>query len=327
MAKTTDNEKTPAQITQEQLRKENEYIIKNKRVRRQSRFRNLIIILLLFLLIISLLAGATYAIMQFVDESNFRVTVTHTGEAKLSLSHDYGFTNGGTTTLDVAAPMNMDAESLALGLDSQLIDIYNAEGSYEMPNVVATNFYLKNDGTKDVEYNEIIRIGNTIKGMDKAIRIMIIKSKTPPDSPEYDGENGTITVYAAAKSDIYDRTLTDDEGNPLPEEVVPSGTGEKSDNRWVINYCPLESEVLKAYYGANGFSINPEDIREDNVWMTKPFISSEYALNSELYPLEAGGIIKYTIVMWLEGQDEQCVDRILGGQVRVTVEFSTGTEE
>ena len=100
-------EKTSAEQIQEELRKENEYIIKNKRVRRQSRRRTLIIILLLFLLIIALLAGVTYAIMQFMDETNFRVSVSHTGTAWLSLSKDYDFTNP-TSVLDVSAPKNMD---------------------------------------------------------------------------------------------------------------------------------------------------------------------------------------------------------------------------
>ena len=49
-------------------------------------------------------------------------------------------------------------------------------------------------------------------------------------------------------------------------------------------------------------------------------------MNSDFYPLDVGEIIKYTVVIWLEGQDEQCVDDILGGQVKLAVEFATETK-
>ena len=311
MAKTDNVEKTPEEI-QEQLRKENEYIIKNKRVRRQSRRRTIIIILLIFLLIISLLAGATYAITQFVDEKNFRVTVSHTGTAWLSLAKDYDFTTE-TSVLDVSAPQNMDNCTLCNYLDSKLLDIYNTEGSYtgegSKDYYIATSFYLKNKSNEPISYREIITLDRTMKGMEKAIRVMVIKDIEPPD----DTELGTVTVYAAPKSDATGKTLTDEAGNPLLEEVVPPG-GAMGAYKPESNLC------------YSGFKFNPEDIREDGVWMTKAFLGDGYVMNSDFYPLKVGEIIKYTVVIWLEGQDEQCVDDILGGQVKLAVEFATETK-
>ena len=301
MAKTTDNvEKTPEQIAQEQLRKENEYVIKNKRVRRQSRRRTIIIILLLFLLIIALLAGATYAIMQFVDETNFRVTVSHTGTAWLSLSKDYEFTNP-TSVLDVSAPQNMDNCTLCNYIDHKILDIYQTNGSYTGEGTkdyfIATTFFLKNTSNEPISYREMITLDRTVKGMEKAIRVMMIKDIEPPDDEDY----GTITVYAAPKED------------GSLEEVVPEGGA-------MTGYRPKEIADYER------FSFNDEDIREDGVWMTKAFVGDGYVMNSELYPLNVGEVIKYTIVIWLEGQDAQCVDDILGGQVKLAVEFTTETK-
>ena len=296
MAKTDNVEKTPEELLQEKLRKENEYIIKNKRVRRQSRFRTIIIILLVFLLIVALLAGATYAIMQFVDESNFRVTVSHTGTAWLSLSKDYDFTNP-TSVLDVTAPQNMDNCTLCNYLDHKMLDIYNTDGSYtdegSKEYFIATSFYLKNTSNEPISYKEIITLDRTMKGMDKAIRVLVIKDIEPPD----DEDLGTITVYAAAKAD-----------GSLEEVVPPGGT--------MSAYRP---KTISDY---EGFTFNDEDIREDGVWMTKAFLGDGYVMNSDFYPLQIGEVIKYTIVIWLEGQDEQCVDDILGGQVKLAVEFA-----
>ena len=314
MAKTDNIEKTPEQITQEQLRKENDYIIKNKRVRRQSRRRTIVIILLIFLLIISLLAGATYAIMQFVDESNFRVSVTHNGTAFLSLSNDYGFENP-SSFLDVSAPKNMDNCTLCSYLDYKVFDIYNTNGAYEGDGTdrfyIATTFYLRNEGDEMIDYCEKITLDRTVKGMEKAIRIMMIKDEHPNkddvsnanDDEETSINYGTITVYAAPKED------------GSLEEVVPYTQG----GRLRFPYTPQGMSAFE------GFSFNEEDIREDGVWMTKAFKGNGYVMNSEFYPLNPGEIIKYTVVIWLEGNDEQCVDDILGGQVKLAVEFDTGT--
>ena len=308
MAKTDNVENTPESI-QEQLRKENEYIIKNKRVRRQSRRRTIVIILLVFLSIVALLAGATYAIMQFVDESNFRVTVSHTGTAWLSLSKDYEFTNP-TSVLDVTAPKNMDNCTLCNYLDHKLEEIYGTNGAYNGEGskeyFIATSFYLKNTSTEAISYREIITLGRTMKGMEKAIRVMVIKDIDPPD----DEDHGQISVYAAPQSDAHGKTITDDEGNAVREEVVPPGGA-------LLEYKP---QHMLDY---QNFSFDPEDFTEGGVWLAKPFLGNGYVMNSELYPLEVGQIVKYTVIIWLEGQDPQCVDAILGGQVKLSVEFST----
>ena len=310
MAKTDNVENASSEITQEQLRKENEYIIKNKRVRRQSRRRTIVIILLIFLLIMAIFAGVTYSIMQFVEETNFRVTVSHTGTAWLSLSKDYDFTNP-TSVLDVSAPQNMDNCTLCNYLDHKLPEIYNTNGSYEGEGTkdyfIATSFYLKNTGSEDIAYREIITLDRTMRGMEKAIRVMVIKDLEPPEDSDF----GTITVYAAPKCDESGEYLKDESGeNYIPEEVVPPGGAFKA-------YKP------QSIIDYEGFSFNEEDIREDGVWMTKPFLGDGYVMNSDFYPLQVGQIIKYTIVIWLEGQDEQCVDSILGGQVKLAVEFAT----
>ena len=309
MAKTDNVERTSAEKVQEDLRKENEYIIKNKRVRRQSRRRTAIIILLVFLLIMALLAGATYTIMNFVDETNFRVSVSHTGSAWLSLSKDYDFTNP-TSVLDVSAPKNMDNCTLCNYIDHKLLDIYNTDGSYQGEGTedyfIATSFFLKNTGSEAISYREIISLDRTMKGMDQAIRVMVIKDLEPPEDSDF----GTITVYAAPKCDADGTIMRDEQEKPIPEEVVPAGGAFKG-------YKP------QSILDYEGFTFNEEDIREDGVWMTKPFLGDGYVLNNTAEPpLEPGQVIKYTVVIWLEGQDEQCVDDILGGQVKLAVEFA-----
>ena len=147
--------------------------------------------------------------------------------------------------------------------------------------------------------------------MDKAIRVMLIKDENPEDD-----HLGTITVYAAGQCDQKGKLLYDDEGFTIPEEVVPRK-----------NYKPENIYLYDGYSFADG------TIAEDGVWMTKTFAGGGYVLNSELFTLEPGEVVKYTIVIWLEGEDPECVGDsssnvdsergILGGQVKLAVEFLT----
>ena len=40
-----------------------------------------------------------------------------------------------------------------------------------------------------------------------------------------------------------------------------------------------------------------------------------------------GDIDKYTVVMWLEGTDIDCTDNLLGGEIKVHMEFNSEFKE
>lgn len=55
---------------------------------------------------------------------------------------------------------------------------------------------------------------------------------------------------------------------------------------------------------------------------TLPFYSTEYALMEVREDFYEGDIDKYTIVIWLEGDDPQCIDNIIGGQMKMHMEIT-----
>lgn len=288
-------------------------VVGNKRARRSTKRKSFVIILLVFLLIIALLSGAAYAIMQFAEDNNFRISVTQTGTDWLSLSKNLEFTNP-TSVLDASAPKNFDNCSLCNYLDYKIEDICAADGSFNGEGhdtyYIATTFYLKNSGKKDVKYKEMITISRATKKMEKALRVMVIKDENP-----YDDDLGVVTVYAAPQCDATGKTLLDGDGNPILERVVPlpdkGGMPQK--------YTPASlhvSDPSKIHYDVNDVI--------DGDWYAKPFEGNGYVMNSELYPMVPGQIIKYSVIIWLEGWDNECVDEILGGQVKLGVEFETG---
>ena len=316
-----NTEKTPEQELQDKIRADQEYIIKNKRVRRQTRRRAIVIILLVFLLIIALLAGATYTIMRFVDESNFRVSVTQMGTQWLALSKSSdALSTEWKSVLDVSAPKNMDNCTLCGYLDDLLPQMIATDGTFGERGsevyYIASTFYLKNAGSTDVRYNETITLERAMRNMDKAIRIILVK-----DTDIEDDKPGEIVAYAAYASDANGVTLYDANGAPIREAVVPDIEG---------GYDPRKI----SYY--NGLTFDENDFDENGNWLAKPFVGDGYVHKSNYYPISPGQKIKYTVLIWLEGQDPQCVGDndslidaergILGGQVKLSVEFGTETE-
>lgn len=59
---------------------------------------------------------------------------------------------------------------------------------------------------------------------------------------------------------------------------------------------------------------------------TVPFVSADTVFD-ESSVIPAGQEKKYTIVIWLEGDDPDCTDAIRGGSVRLSMEFSAETRE
>lgn len=54
---------------------------------------------------------------------------------------------------------------------------------------------------------------------------------------------------------------------------------------------------------------------------TTPFLSASRMFKTEERLLEPGDVDKYTYVVWLEGEDPECVNDILGGFVKLTMDF------
>ena len=54
---------------------------------------------------------------------------------------------------------------------------------------------------------------------------------------------------------------------------------------------------------------------------TKPFFSKDKAVLEQRNNFAPGDIDKYTVVIWLEGDDPDCTDNILGGEIKMHMEI------
>ena len=60
---------------------------------------------------------------------------------------------------------------------------------------------------------------------------------------------------------------------------------------------------------------------------TVPFVNSELVAFEHVQQFKPGDIDRYTIVMWVEGSDLDCTDNILGGEIKVHMEFNSEFKE
>lgn len=57
---------------------------------------------------------------------------------------------------------------------------------------------------------------------------------------------------------------------------------------------------------------------------TVPFVSDKIVMEDTLENFKIDDVHKYTIVMWIDGDDPECVNDIIGGSVRFQMDFDTG---
>ena len=55
---------------------------------------------------------------------------------------------------------------------------------------------------------------------------------------------------------------------------------------------------------------------------TKPFLTETIVTAGEIADCQPGAIKRFTLVMWLEGDDPECTDDIIGGKVNIRMSFS-----
>lgn len=55
---------------------------------------------------------------------------------------------------------------------------------------------------------------------------------------------------------------------------------------------------------------------------TRPFVSETVAYSDTTERFETGQTNKYTLVIWLEGDDPECLDNIKGGNVKMSMDFT-----
>ena len=150
-------------------------------------------------------------------------------------------------------------------------------------NYFAYTFYVRNDGESAQNMSWQLRLNSESKQLSQAAWAMLFV-------------DGKMSLYARA----------DDNGNP---QMLPA----KDDNtRGYIN-APLydlaadkngQYEVVKKTDSITYWRVKP-----------KPFTTEDVVENGLIQGFKPREVHKFTVVIWLEGDDPQCTDELIGGHL------------
>ncbi|MGN0771420.1 MAG: hypothetical protein ACI4MI_02415 [Christensenellales bacterium] len=267
-------------------------IIRNKTVEEKMKRRTVSKWIALLLLIALLITGSVWGVLSLIDYNSMKISINKDSTG-LALSETADFSKP-ATMLDMKGPDVMEAMTYSdIRIDSETI---TKEGPHGSSGYIAYTVFLKNVADyKSLKYKTAITLPKAAKDVDKAIRIMVVTYR--------DGQEPDIKVYAEAKAP------------DTPEYIAYN-----SDDFELQQ--PITLSMLNA--GKGGF----EGAIQLSSNKTQPFLgyvegSWDYHIDliqgQDLGPSE---VVKYMVIMWLEGSDAQCKDDILGGYCTVEIEFT-----
>ena len=160
----------------------------------------------------------------------------------------------------------------------------------------AYTFYCRNEGESTVGYNWQVGINSESGGMDTAAWVMIF-------------EDGEMTFYAAPNS------VTGQ------EEALPA----RDDNsrgyvsKPLVEFSKLPEKQYETITQKRGFEFS-------RVVPIK-FLTEHVVAEGSQEKVAPGDIHKYTVVIWLEGDDPDCNDDLIGGHIGMEVFFQLVGED
>ncbi|MEG2561525.1 MAG: hypothetical protein RSB10_02830, partial [Clostridia bacterium] len=270
-------------------RQEENDIIKSKDIQAKMKYRKISKFIALALVLCLILTGGTWGVLYFIDYNNMKIVIGRDDARGLSLSSTSDFRNP-TIKLNMKGPDKMDAITYQ---DIVITDNLGKEGSHSGAEYIAYTFFLKNMSEKfECDYNTSIVLLRNILDVDSAIRMMVMTTTA-------DGASD-INVYAKARDD-----------NQSPEYVA-------YDSDIAETQTPVPLDFL---------NIRLEGFLKTN--LTTPFEGivqetkgSVYYINrAKVHRLQPHEVVKYTCILWLEGTDAQCKDKIRGGDCSISMQF------
>lgn len=176
-------------------------------------------------------------------------------------------------------------------------DVMDVDGKHNGQNYVAFTFYLKNKSLETHDYRYELMLISASKKAETAAWVMLFK-------------NGTQQIYAQKNKNGYPECLYSEWEFPFAEYA------EKPESMTVVADAK-EAHVTDEMIQYHEFS----DIEGLHQLETVPWESGDLVCSGNRQGIEANEVDKYTVVIWIEGDDPDCVNDIIGGHVEMRMKF------
>lgn len=229
-----------------------------------------------------LLGGALY-LFSMITQMRGHFTISMDGDMFRNgfvLSETVGFEN--PTTYLFAEPA-VDVPCISI---SQLPEDLDEHDGNHSDTYFAYTFYVRNEGEEAVGYEWQMRMRNETQALSQATWVMLF-------------QDGEMEFFAKANADGEVEALPakDDDtrgflGKPLSQFLKD----------------PEQYELIRALGGAEYYRALPK------LWESETVVTS--GARSQMQPME---VHKYTVVIWLEGDDPDCTDDLIGGNMGLEI--------
>lgn len=174
-------------------------------------------------------------------------------------------------------------------------DVDEGEGLHESSEFFAYTHYVRNEGHMTASYTWRLKITGESQGLSDAVWVMVI-------------EDGKMSLFAKAHADGTLQTLPALDDNSRGYIDIP-----------VMALADNADDYLQPIRTVGSVTYNRV--------ITKSFEEAYQVTSGIQTEVHPGEVHKYTVVMWLEGDDPECVDQLIGGHMGVTMAYAMVDEE
>ena len=177
-------------------------------------------------------------------------------------------------------------------------DVMDVDGKHNGANYVAYTFYLKNKTLEEHDYHYELTVQSTSKNVDTASWIMVF-------------QNGKQQIYAQENPDGYAECIYSKWEFPFIEYALDP------DAMQSVVTDASQAHVTQEMIDYNEF-YEIEGLYE---LKTIPWESKDLVCRGSRQNMQVNEVDKYTVVIWLEGNDPQCQNDIIGGHLELSMKF------
>ena len=244
----------------------------------------------LVLFSVGFLGCSMLAILAYLGRTSGDFTI-QLGEGKtlLTMATDTGFSDSTSFLKAKGLERSVTWSADLLPQDSELDSSTGGSknGSYStsmtttLDSYLAYTFFVRNDSTDSVDYLVNLSIDNYVNPVNESSSLLDILRVRLFENSVYNGSDLThnMATYAMKSNSPY---------------TLPDGSEEA---RECIGKCIVHSDGSKDYSVAT---------KPENRGFASAFVDNSNVFNTVHENLKVSGIVRYTIVMWLEGDDPDC---------------------
>ncbi len=262
-----------------------------KKIRNKERSKKISVILLALLIAILALTGVVWGALQFVQYNSVQIAVGDKSKGMISLYSEDNFSeHNGDQIISPAGPKRL-GDCTYQWIDVEAIADGESTSGSETAEYIGFTFYARNTTDQDLQYVSEIIIPNETKNLGDAVRVMII-------------------VMDNQKNVLHQQCYARPDKNGNPEKVVPFAFGD---------IAPSTNPEVAAVEHSNTVPFYADNPNGTSIVM---HMEDEEALTI------AGGMWhQYVVLMWLEGEDAECVDAVDQGRLSLTINLNSIEKE